>query len=120
MKSLDLTHIYQHAVSPLLERSHATPLPGRIILEIEPKLDRIGNIHVPDSARDQITSDTHLFAKVLAIGYGPYYDDKKLHGGLLPEDVAVGDRVVFRALMQDLNCKVILTGVSRVDAVVEG
>lgn len=110
MKSLEITTTLP---------SHIHPLPGRVLLEIEPKPSTAGLLHLPNSARTQQHTDTALFARVLAVGYGPYYDDKKVHSGVNESDVRPGDRVVFKALMQDLNCKVILTGVSRLEAVVD-
>lgn len=119
MTSLDLTHMNLPSM--------VIPLAGRIILDIEPKPERIGSLHVPDIAREQVTSDTSLLARVVSVGYGPYYEGDtvngkmkhKRHPGVTRDDVRPGARVVFRALMQDLNCKRILTSVTRIDAVIE-
>jgi co-chaperonin GroES (HSP10) len=94
------------------------PLPGRILLELERSPGKSGSIVIPDRARDQKPTDTTVFAKVLAVGYGCFYEDGKFNCGVNEEDLAPGDRVAYRSLMQDMGCKVILTSVTRVDAVV--
>ncbi len=93
------------------------PLAGRVLLEIEANPDRIGAIVVPETARDKGMRDALQIARVLAIGYGAFYDAGERLQGIAEGDVAVGDRVAFAALAQDLNRKVILTAVTRIAAV---
>lgn len=93
------------------------PLAGRVLLEIEANPNRIGNIIVPESARDKGLRDALQIARVLAIGYGAFYEAGERLPGIPEGDVAVGDRVLFSALAQDLNRSVILTATTRVVAV---
>ena len=95
------------------------PLAGRVLLEIEPNPDRIGSIIVPETARDKGMRDALQIARVLAIGFGRFKDGEEWLPGIAEGDVAVGDRVAFAALAQDLNRKVILTAVTRIAAVLE-
>jgi hypothetical protein len=103
-------------------------LPGRVLLEIEPLPDKIGSIAVPETARTQKVTDISLTAKVLKVGYGGFSERVEKNGkrvfktfpGVHHDDFKVGDRVRFRALMADLNRKMIVTSVHRLDAVLEG
>lgn len=104
------------------------PLPGRVLLRIE-KHDAMttGGLFVPQIARDHKVTDTALNAMVLAIGYGPYYDRAELNSkgwpkrlpGVAPGDVKPGDRVRFKPLMLEMNCAMVVTSVSRLEAVWE-
>lgn len=94
------------------------PLPGRILLELERPEEKSGSIVIPEKARDQKPDQTTVFAKVLAVGYGRFYEGGKFNCGVNEKDLAPGDRVAYRSLMQDMGCRVILTSVTRVDAVV--
>lgn len=109
MTSLELT----------LEQAAAgyRPLAGRILLEIEASDAMIDSIHVPESARDKNVRDALQIARVLAIGYGRFKDGDEWLAGIAEGDVAVGDRVAFAALAQDLNKRVILTATTRIAAV---
>jgi co-chaperonin GroES (HSP10) len=93
------------------------PLAGRILLELHRHPDRVGSIHVPDSARDHGTTDAALEATVLAVGYGPFWDASELLPGVTEDDVKAGDRVLVMTLLKDLNRSVLLTCVTRVLAV---
>ncbi len=93
------------------------PLAGRVLLEIEASPDRIGSIVVPEVARDKGLRDALQVARVLAIGYGAFYEAGECLPGITEGDVAIGDRVLFAALAQDLNRTVILTAVTRIAAV---
>lgn len=93
------------------------PLAGRILLELHRHADKIGSIHVPDSARDHGTTDTSVEATVLAVGYGPFLDQGERLPGVTEDDIKVGDCVAVMTLMQDLNKTVLMTAVTRVVAV---
>lgn len=95
------------------------PLAGRILLEIERNPSMVGSIHVPEVAQDKTERDELQVAKVLAIGYGTFFDGTESLPGIAEGDVKPGDRVLFAALMKDLNRATILTAVTRVQAVVE-
>jgi co-chaperonin GroES (HSP10) len=95
------------------------PLAGRILLEIERNPSMIGSLHVPEVAQDKTERDELQTAKVLAIGYGRFREGDEWFPGITEGDVKPGDRVLFAALMKDLNRAVILTAVTRVAAVVE-
>ena len=109
MTSLELTE--QQA------REGWRPLAGRVLLRLHRHAAIIGSIVIPDSARDHSERDTAVEATVLAVGYGPFYDQGEWHKGVRPEDVAVGDRVFVMTLAKDLNRHVILTAVTRLQAV---
>lgn len=100
-------------------------LPGRILIDQDPPPTMHGSLHLPQAdAQPDHPANT---GTVLAIGYGSFtYTDesrgrKRLatHSGLSLEDVKVGDRVVYRLLMSDLNRKWVVTDIRRVDAVIE-
>lgn len=73
-------------------------------------------VYAPDSARDHAVTDTHQRARVLKVGYGPFYEEGVQYAGVGPEDFQPGDTVVFRPLLMELNAPYILTDVRRVDA----
>lgn len=95
------------------------PLAGRILLEIERSAAMIGALHVPEVAQDKTERDELQTARVLAVGYGRFREGGEWFPGIAEGDVKPGDRVLFAALMKDLNRAVILTAVTRVAAVVE-
>jgi hypothetical protein len=105
--------------------STVRPLPGRVLLEIEPPLATYHSIIIPETSRLHRAPDSiTLTARVLAIGYGGFYENIsprkwKHRPGVFPSDVLLGNRVVFKALLSDLDCKVILTSVTRIEAVIE-
>lgn len=105
-------------------QAEATPLPGRILLQLDKPLEMIGSIVIPETARDQSPDRTQLVsATVIRVGSGPYLEHDgngklKRYPGLAPEDVKPGDRVLYNPLMKDLNRKYLLTAVSRVEAVI--
>jgi co-chaperonin GroES (HSP10) len=111
MTSLELT--------PEQVKAGYRPLAGRVLLELHRHPDQIGSIIVPDSARDHSERDTAVEATVLAIGYGPFFDQGEWLQGVRPEDVKPGDRVFVMTLAKDLNRHVILTAVTRIQGVVE-
>lgn len=93
------------------------PLAGRVLLEIEPNPDRIGSIVVPEMARDKTMRDDLQVARILAVGFGKFKDGDEWLAGIAQGDVAVGDKVLFLPLAQDLNRKIILTAVTRIAGV---
>lgn len=102
------------------------PLAGRIILELEPAPDKIGSLYTPETTQTQ--REQCQFAKVIAVGYGPYAipeeqpDGKKKlkrYAGVDPSELAIGDRVLYRPLLNEVGLKRIVTDVRRVDGVVE-
>ena len=95
------------------------PLAGRVLLEIERNPTMIGSLHVPEVAQDKTERDELQIARVLAVGYGTFFDGTESLPGIAEGDVKPGDRVLFAALVKDLNRAVILTAVTRVAAVVE-
>lgn len=96
------------------------PLAGRVLLEIEANPDRIGSIVVPETAQDKTMRDALQVARILAIGFGKFKDGDDWLAGIAQGDVAIGDRVLFLPLAQDLNRKVILTAVTRIAGVLTG
>jgi hypothetical protein len=99
-------------------------LPGKVMLDIDPLPDHIGSLFIPDSARVQKVTDISHTGVVVAIGYGEFYykdENKRLQRVIVSPETHphVGNRVVFRLLMSDLNEKRITTDVRRIDAVVE-
>lgn len=104
------------------QQNPVKPLPGRIAIRVDKPPAMIGSLHVPESARTQTERDLCLTGTVLAIGHGPFYEGSpkyKRYQGLLAEDVQVGDRVIFKALLKDLNRDCLLTVVTRVEGVIE-
>lgn len=101
----------------------AQVLPGNIVIDLDPLPEQIGSLFVPDTARVQRVTDISHTGIIVAVGYGEFWrteDGKTKHYcGLTERDFRVGDRVVFRMLMSDLNQKRIITDVRRIDAVVE-
>jgi hypothetical protein len=110
--------------------SHARPVAGKIVLDIDPLPEKIGSLFTPETSRnlnDPMRNISHT-GVVVAVGYGPFGHDTESPGskkrykrwpGLTPEDVRVGDRVVFRLVMSDLGKQRVITDVRRVDGVIE-
>ena len=99
----------------------ARPLPGRILLELDAPLTMAGLIHIPESAQARKTDrDQAIPATVIAIGYDSFHETVngklKRIPGITEGDVKLGDRVLYRPLVSDLNRKWILTSVARVEA----
>jgi hypothetical protein len=98
---------------------------GRVMIAQDPLPEKEGSILLPQ--RDAQPDHPANTGTVLAIGHGSFqYDDESTgrrrrvtHTGLGPDDVQVGDRVVYRLLMSDLNQGVVMTDIRRVDAVIE-
>jgi chaperonin GroES len=65
------------------------PLHDLVLVDCEPRQDKIGRFHLPDSSRD---SQPSIRGTVLAIGRGRECKKVKYH---LPLDVFVGDRVLI-------------------------
>jgi co-chaperonin GroES (HSP10) len=93
------------------------PLAGRVLLEIEAPDAMIGALHVPETAQRKTERDALQIGRVLAIGFGAFYDQGERLPGIADGDVMPGDRVLFAALAKDLNKRVILTAVTRIAAV---
>lgn len=108
----------------LIDPTTIRPMPGVAIVELDPLPERIGSLFVPDIARATEVTDTSHTGIVLAVGYGRFgaLDAKKrmkAYPGVTEEDFGVGDRVVFRLLMYEMNQKRALVDVNRIDAVIE-
>lgn len=96
------------------------PLAGRVLLELEPPAEKDGAIVIPETARTQTVERTHLLiGRILAIGYGEYCEGGEWYAGVREGDLARGDRVLVAPLLKDLNTRVLLTGVTRIEAVVD-
>lgn len=78
-----------------------------------------GALILPESCRDHSITDTHQRGKVLKVGYGEFWDEGKLYPGVTESDIQVGDWVIFRPLLMELNASIILTDVRRIDARIE-
>lgn len=102
-------------------------LSGRALIEIDPPEEKDGSIHIPGvaQARNPDASSVALTGKILAIGYGDFLDNDsgtkklKLRRGIQPGDVLIGDRVRFRATLDDLDQTRVIVNVLRLDAVIE-
>lgn len=100
-------------------------LPGKVIIDQDPPESQIGSLFLPQ--RDHTEQHPANTGTVAAIGHGEFFYDeesngkrkRKLHPGLAPDELRVGDRVVFRLLALDLNRKRIFTDVRRIDGVLE-
>jgi len=99
--------------------------PGVVIIDQDPLPGKDGSLFLPQTTdRPDHPSNT---GTVLAIGHGEFfYDDEstgknkqRLHSGLNHDEVGVGDRVIYRLLMTDLNRKRVVTDIRRIDGVIE-
>ena len=99
---------------------------GRILIDQDPLPTKThSGLYLPQ--RDDQPDHPANTGTVLAIGHGSFqYDDdstgkrrRVTHTGLQPDDLNVGDRVVYRLLMSDLNQRRVMTDIRRVDAVIE-
>ena len=93
------------------------PLAGRVLLRVEQPPEQVCSIVIPQTAQRQTERDALLIGEVLAIGFGAFYDAGERIAGIAEGDVAIGDRVLFAALLQDINKRVILTTTTRIAAV---
>lgn len=115
---------FDHLVQSL-DPSTISLLPGRVIIDQDPLPDKEGSIFLPQ--RDDQPNHPANTGTVVAVGYGEfYYDDEstgkkkqRLHPGFTPEELGVGDRVVYRLLLSDLNRKRVFTDVRRIDGVIK-
>lgn len=103
------------------------PRTGRVLLEV-PRHSKIAaevegfvraKLYAPDAACDHQITETHQKARVLKVGYGAFYEDGVKYPGVTEDDFAIGDTVIFRPLLLELNAPFILTDVRRVDARIE-
>jgi hypothetical protein len=100
-------------------------LPGKVLIDQDPLPDKEGSLFLPQ--RDDQPNHPANTGTVVALGYGEFfYDDEssgkkkqKLHSGFRPDELGVGDRVVYRLLMSDLNRKRVFTDIRRIDGVIE-
>lgn len=100
-------------------------LPGKVIIDQDPLPDKEGSLFLPQ--RDDKADHPANTGTVLAIGHGSFeYDDESTgkkrrvnHSGLSSDDVKVGDRVIYRLLLSDLNRKRVFTDIRRIDGVIE-
>lgn len=105
--------------------SEVRPRNGRVLLQVcrKPELAPTKHsgaiLYAPDGARDHSITDTHQRARVLKVGYGPFWDGPHQYPGVTEEDFQPGDWVVFRPLLMELNYEYVLTDVRRVDARIE-
>jgi co-chaperonin GroES (HSP10) len=110
MTSLELT--------PSQAAAGYRPLAGRVLLELEPPAEKDGSIVIPETARTQTPERTQLIiGKVLAIGFGEYCEGGEWYPGVRDGDLAPGDRVLVAPLVKDLNRRVLMTAVTRIEAV---
>lgn len=102
--------------------SEVRPRTGRVLLQVWRKPELVQTkllgaiLHAPDVARDHSIRDTHQRARVLKVGYGPFWDGPHQYPGVTEDDFQPGDWVVFRPLLMELNYEYLLTDVRRVDA----
>lgn len=102
-------------------------LKGRALIAIDPPAEMVGSLHVPGTAqtRNADTDSVALTGTILAIGYGDFlHTDEgtkklKLRRGIQPGDVLIGDKVRFRATLDDLDQSRAIVNVLRIDAVLE-
>ena len=92
--------------------------PGQVIIDQDPLPAKDGSLFLPQrNAQPDHPAST---GTVLAIGTGPFkYVDGSKTKTYWPPDIKVGDRVVYRLLLSDLNRKRVFTDVRRIDAVIE-
>lgn len=94
-----------------IEHPDFRPVPGKCVIRFDRTPSMIGSIIVPDTVNSMsFNIDNQLSS----------WTGTVLHmtPGKKGEDFRVGDRVVFRLLLSDLERPVILTDNNRVDAVV--
>lgn len=94
--------------------------PGQVIIDQDPLPIKEGSLFLPQ--RDAQPDHPANTGKILAIGEGALKYRDELTGRMKtywPQDIKVGDRVVYRLLMSDLNRGRIFTDVRRIDAVIE-
>lgn len=106
------------------EQASARPLPGRVLLELDAPLTMDGLLHIPQTAQERTPERDHLLpARIIAIGYGEYWETDsatsklKRFPGLRLDDVTPGDRVLYHPLLQDLDKRFLLTSVTRLEAI---
>lgn len=122
---IDKTVMFDHLVQDL-DPNKITLLPGRILIQQDLPDEKLGSLFLPQrDAREDHPANT---GTVLAIGHGEfeYVDEStpgkkklRLHPGFNPDEIGVGDKVIFRLLLSDLNRGRIFTDVRRVDGVIE-
>lgn len=100
-------------------------LPGKVIIDQDPLPEKEGSLFLPQ--RDDKADHPANTGTILAIGHGSFeFDDEStgrkrrvMHSGLDVGDVKVGDRVIYRLLLSDLNRKRVFTDIRRIDGVIE-
>lgn len=97
------------------------PLPGKCVLRPDPAPDVVGSIIVPAMAQGRTVTDVALPCTVVSVGYGRFRDSTRRRPwpGVTPEDFGIGDRVLVRMTLENLNRRYIVSDVRRVDGVLE-